>query len=346
VAQALVEIEASIIDVSTESFDSLGIEWDYSRTGRGSVSVSPGSPNTGSGTGPSTTVGAPNVTTLVADAGRSLMTRIRALEGTGKARIVSRPKVLGTANRMASMIDKRQASVRVAGNLDANLFTIEAGTTLQVVPQVVAGGERREVRLSLFIEDGNFEGTVVDAIPVLKKTEIRTEAALLEGESLLIGGISVESEVNGRSGVTGLGRIPLLGALFRHDEGSKTRRERLFLITPKLVTAESRRSTSAPAAGSPQAVLPLVPAKTPPAPMPVPAPAPAQASVADPFGSSLRQRAATQVAQAINELPPQLAHEDAVDQIADYPLRVPLVPPQRPRARAAAQATLASLRTP
>jgi type III secretion protein C len=348
VAQALVEIEASIIDVSTESFDSLGIEWDYSRTGRGSVSVSPGSPNTGSGTGPSTTIGAPNVTTLVADAGRSLMTRIRALEGTGKARIVSRPKVLGTANRMASMIDKRQASVRVAGNLDANLFTIEAGTTLQVVPQVVAGGERREVRLSLFIEDGNFEGTVVDAIPVLKKTEIRTEAALLEGESLLIGGISVESEVNGRSGVTGLGRIPLLGALFRHDEGSKTRRERLFLITPKLVTAESRRSTSAPTAGSPQAVLPPVPAKTPPAPMPVPAPAPApaQASVADPFGSSLRQRAATQVAQAINELPPQLAHEDAVDQIADYPLRVPLVPPQRPRARAAAQATLASLRTP
>jgi type III secretion protein C len=259
VAQALVEIEATIIDVSTESFESLGIEWEYSRTGRGSIAVSPGSPSTGSGTGPAVNIGIPNVTTLVADAGRSLLTRIRALEGTGKARIVARPKVLGTANRMASMVDKRQASVRVAGNLDVALYTVEAGTTLQVMPQIVTLPQRREVRLSLFIEDGSFEGAVVDAIPVVKKTEIRTEAALLEGESLLIGGISVDVDVNGRSGLPVLGKVPFLGGLFRHDEGNKVRRERLFLITPKLVTQIAQKDPVPP--------IPVEP-DLPPAPAP------------------------------------------------------------------------------
>ncbi|ARN20769.1 secretin N-terminal domain-containing protein [Piscinibacter gummiphilus] len=262
VSQGLVEIEATIIDVSTESFDSLGIEWEYSRTGKGSIAVSPGSPSTGSGTGPAVTIGVPNVTTLVADAGRSLLTRIRALEGTGKARIVARPKVLGTANRMASMVDKRQASVRVAGNLDVALFTVEAGTTLQVMPQIVASPQRREVRLSLFIEDGSFEGAVVDAIPIVKKTEIRTDAALLEGESLLIGGISVEADVNGRSGLPGLGRVPFLGALFRHDEGNKVRRERLFLITPKLVSLTPQQAPVPPQVPAPE--VPPLPVPTPP----------------------------------------------------------------------------------
>jgi type III secretion protein C len=260
VSQALIEIEATIIDVSTDSFESLGIEWDYTRGG-GSISASPGSPSPGMNIAPSTSIGVPNVTTLVVDGGRSLLARIRALEGKGKARIVSRPKVLGMANRTASMVDKRQASVRVAGNLDASLFTIEAGTTLQFVPQVVGSADRKEVRLSLYIEDGSFEGNVVDSIPILKKTEIRTEAALLEGESLLIGGISVESDINGRSGLTGLGRLPLIGALFRHDENSTSRRERLFLITPKVIALNTDKT-------KPQTPPDGVPLPPPPAPPP------------------------------------------------------------------------------
>lgn len=268
VPQALVEIEATIIDVSSESYDSLGIEWEFSRAAGGSLAVSSGSPSVGTSNGPAVNIGLPNVTTLVSNAGRSLLARIRALESTGNARVLAHPKVLGTANRMASMIDKRQASVRVAGNLDVGLFTVEAGTTLQVMPQIVLNGGRREVRLSLYIEDGSFEGALVDSIPIIKKTEIRTDAALLEGESLLIGGISVETDTTGRSGLPGLSKVPLVGGLFRHDEGVKSRRERLFLITPKLVslkpTAELQlpAGVSSPVSPQPPAAPPLeVPAK-------------------------------------------------------------------------------------
>lgn len=288
VAQNLVEIEATIIDVSTDEFDSLGIEWDFTRTGRGRITVSPGSPvapGASLGDAPTALTGA-NITTLVSDAGRQLLTRIRALEGNGKARILARPKVLGSANRTATMVNKRVASVRVAGNLDANLFTLEAGTTLQVQPQVVIYPDHRDVKLTLFIEDGNFESVSVDQIPVIKRTEISTEAVMREGESLLIGGISVESDFTGRSGLPGLSRIPVVGGLFRHDEGGKQRSERLFLLTPKVIEVAGARSPDTagvlpqPVAVLPTAAGPGAAAAGAPPPLPAPAAAPSPAAPA------------------------------------------------------------------
>jgi type III secretion protein C len=250
VAQDLVEIEATIIDVSTEEFEALGVEWDFTRNGRGSITVAPGA----------TPMSGANITTLITGAGKQLLARIRALESKNKARIVARPKVLGSANRTASMTDKRIASVKVAGNLDVNLFTLEAGTTLQVQPQIIAYADRREVKLTLFIEDGNFEAAAVDQVPIIKRTEIRTEATLREGESLLIGGISVETDTTGRTGLPGLSRVPLFGALFRNEEGSKQRSERLFLITPKIINVEGARAlANAPLAAPVALAVPLKP---------------------------------------------------------------------------------------
>ncbi len=275
VAQELVEIEATIIDVSTDQFDALGFDWQYTDTGRGSISVSP----VGAAAGATTSVlTGTNITTVVTDAGRQLLSRIRALEGNGKAKIVSRPKVLGVVNRTASMVDKRVASVRVAGNLDANLFTVEAGTTMQVLPQVVPYADHREVRLTLFIEDGNFETETVDDVPIVRHTEIRTEATIREGESLLIGGISVDSDSNSRSGVPGLSRIPIIGALFRYDQKASKRSERLFLLTPKVV--QTNRVAAAPLDAPAAPAVPAAPA-APAAPV-----APTAPNAADPRGAA------------------------------------------------------------
>ncbi len=232
----LVELQAMIIDVSEDNARSLGIDWSV-QGNRGQLSVtSPGGgpPQTGGGQGLLGN-GTYTIGTLVADAGRQLMMRINAMQGEGKARVVSKPSVLGVANRPAVMKEKRVATVRVAGNLDARLYQIEAGTLLQVTPQVVSNGGVNQIKLSLYIEDGNFEASSVDAVPVLKKTEIRTEAHVREGESLLIGGLMVEASTDQQSGVPLLKDVPLVGGLFRWSGSRATRTERLFLITPKLV---------------------------------------------------------------------------------------------------------------
>ena len=256
----LVELQAMIIDVSEDNARSLGIDWSV-QGNRGQLSVtSPGGgpPQTGGGQGMLGN-GTYTIGTLVADAGRQLMLRINAMQGEGKARVVSKPSVLGVANRPAVMKEKRVATVRVAGNLDAKLYQIEAGTLLQVTPQVVSAGGVNQIKLSLYIEDGNFEATSVDAVPVLKKTEIRTEAHVREGESLLIGGLMVEASTDQQSGVPLLKDVPLVGGLFRWSGSRATRTERLFLITPKLVGGNAAPALSQPPAGDVDPGAPTAP---------------------------------------------------------------------------------------
>lgn len=229
----LVELEATIIDVNAEKAKSLGIDWSL-RGGRGQFSVTQQRPEIGGAVGGSGGGGF-TVSTLWSDAGRELLSRIEMLRSNGQARIVATPKVLGVANRPAVMQEKRSAAVRVSGNLDAQLYSVEAGTLLEVTPQVHEMDGTTRMKLTLYIEDGQFEARVVDGVPVVKRTEIRTEAHVVEGESLLVGGITVEADANSGGGVPGLSKLPVIGGLFRWKGARNTRNERLFLITPKLV---------------------------------------------------------------------------------------------------------------
>jgi type III secretion protein C len=248
----MIEISATIIDISSDELETLGFDWRY-QSSRLQVSANTGVtvPLDNSGVLPGAGF---NVTTLLSNAGRELLSRIRALESKGSAQIVAQPKVLGAANRTAILTDKRTASVRVAGNLDAQLFSVEAGTTLQVIPRLIADPQHPMIGLDLFIEDGGFSEQIVDQIPVVQRTTVRTDAVLNEGQSLLIGGITVESRRNGTSSVPGISRIPLIGGLFRSKEQTSQRRERIFLLTPRRVSLEQMARDSK---GANENVMPL-----------------------------------------------------------------------------------------
>lgn len=253
----LVELEATIIDISADDVRALGVDWSL-RAQRDHLTVtSPGNAPPETGAANLLGSGLYTIGTVISNAGREFLMRVNALQGEGKARIVSKPTVLGVANRAAVMREKRVATVRVAGNLEANLFQIEAGTALHVTPQVIASDGGQRIKLSIYIEDGNFESRLVDQVPVLKKTEIRTEAHVREGESLLIGGITVEAEAQQQNGVPLLRSIPVLGHLFKWDGQRAARSERLFLITPRLI--DLNRSAQASAAAMAKASNWIVP---------------------------------------------------------------------------------------
>jgi type III secretion protein C len=283
VQPTLVEIEATVIDVSTDSLKKIGIDWSL---GGKRAQISLTSPESSGGAALNSGIsGTPfQISTLVGNAGRELLARIQALEGDGRARVVSKPRVLGFANRPAVMTDKRIANVRVSGNLEANLFQVEAGTMLQITPQVAKGtyGLPPQIKLSLYIEDGSFESAIVDQVPVVKKTEIRTEARVNEGESLLIGGISVEADHDGTTGVPFLKDIPYIGALFRTTSQRRARMERMFLLTPRVIaTAETAGAT---ATVPPEGVMPAASSALA-ASAPAVAPAVAPAAIERPLAS-------------------------------------------------------------
>jgi type III secretion protein C len=233
VSSDLVELEATIIDVRHDDVASIGVNWQMSNRSTTAGYDSP----------PALAAAAGSVfqlTTLSGNLSRQLLLKVDALQQQGRARVIARPRVVGVTNRVASMKDTRTASVRVSGNLSTNLYSLETGTTIEVIPRKILVDGIKAIKMALSIQDGSFDTNTVDQIPIVKRTAISTEAYVGEGEGLLIGGISSEADSTSESGLPGLSRIPLFGALFRTAEDQASRRERLFLITPRVISLAQR----------------------------------------------------------------------------------------------------------
>ena len=174
--------------------------------------------------------------------------RINALQDQGVARIVTSPQVMTLSNVEAVIDNNRSFYIKVNGNYEVDLFKVTAGTTLRVTPHVFREGSEVHIKLLVQIDDGviNFTDTAskVDNIPSVSRSTINTQALLMAGESLLIGGIVQDSERNNVSKVPLLGDIPILGNLFKTTTDNHDRVERLFLISPRLIPA--RRTLTSP----------------------------------------------------------------------------------------------------
>ncbi|CAN7764812.1 type III secretion system outer membrane ring subunit SctC [Caballeronia sp. LjRoot34] len=237
--QELVEIDALVIDVSSNAARSLGVRWGGANgriNGAVGTASAPLSIGAAALTTPASAMTGLNLATLVGNSAQYLFAQIQALEESGKARVLSRPQVLTLNNTEAALTSRSSVYVRVAGNQAVDLFNIDTGLTLKVTPSVESSGEpRRNIRLNIQIEDGTFNTSMaVDGIPRVDNHSVVTQAIVRDGESLLIGGYQYERSDSTTSKVPVLGDVPYLGALFRDTRTTRERFERLIMITPRL----------------------------------------------------------------------------------------------------------------
>lgn len=248
----VVEVEASIIDINTDKLRRLGINWRLSTGGFGFLF---GSGNDAADNRlrarrglnrrqnvDAITPSAPGGTiSTIIGSGREFLARISALENQGVARVVSRPQVLTLSNVEAVFDRTRTFYVRVAGREEVDLFNVVAGTVLRVNPHVFRDQDQTRIRMIVNIEDGSIsEQSLVEDIPIVERASVATQAMVLDGESLLLGGMTVDSDSDSVYKIPLLGDIPLLGNLFKMQQRRRAHTERLFLITPRLVALGSR----------------------------------------------------------------------------------------------------------
>jgi type III secretion protein C len=247
----LVQIQAAIVDIGTDSLRDLGVAWRF-RSDRLDNGIVVGGFEAGEetlGDGDNVRRGAGleelsigeglNLATIIGDSATYLLGQIRALEEQGKARILSEPRVLTLDNVEAHLEHAQTVHVRVEGDEEVDLFDVTTGVVLRVTPHVIDGEEGAKIKLAVNVEDGGFLDVTVDEIPVVQKTTINTQAVIKEDESLLIGGYyrEVKSEVVRQ--VPCLGSIPLMGGLFKRNTTEKEQMQRIFLITPNLITHDA-----------------------------------------------------------------------------------------------------------
>ncbi|KAE9655815.1 EscC/YscC/HrcC family type III secretion system outer membrane ring protein [Pseudomonas sp. PB105] len=244
VARKLVEIDAIILDIERTQLREFGVNWGFQNSRfRGGANVSPGT---------SSQLSIENRDRFYAD--------IRALEAKGLATMVSNPSVLTLENQPA-VIDFNRTQYLTPGRENATILPVTVGTSFQVVPRVITSRGGHQIHLVVDIEDGNFDETNPNPNNLdVRRGKVSTQAVMAEKRSLVVGGFHVTERSDKQNKVPLLGDIPLLGkVLFSSTERQNNRRERLFILTPRVIGDQTDPSRYLPQADQAELQAALTP---------------------------------------------------------------------------------------
>ncbi len=173
----------------------------------------------------------------------TIATSLTALRSKGKARNISRTTLLTVNNLAAEMSDSQSYHARVVGTEVASLEEVSAGTKLQVKPRIITGpgaSMTNQVWLSMRLDDGGFQSVTVDSMPMTRSSSLQTQAAVFEGDSIMLAGYLRDIEESGGWGIPYLRDIPWIGWLFGGATVKKQTVQRMFLITPHVVDLDAQ----------------------------------------------------------------------------------------------------------
>lgn len=234
-------VEASIVEVSLSGELTYGVQWFFENRLPDGLS---GEARIGGDLDFSDTFS--YTVTNAADEVRGLL---RALASEGRIEVLSAPSLMVLDNRTAEIRVGDQQPVETSiiagdGVVATSVEFKDTGVILEVTPRVNSGGL---VTLEIVQE-------VTDVGPADEATGQRTflqrsidsSVAVQSGETIVLGGLIRENETRTGSGVPGLRRLPVLGALFGRTSERTSRTELLVLLTPRVVgnANESRRVTN------------------------------------------------------------------------------------------------------
>ncbi len=236
--QRQIEIGLSIIDISVNELEQIGVAWtvgieagdnrviDINTTGDIT-----GNTTLGNGLDFSSVLDKTNLNYLLA--------QVNLLQQEGSGQIVSRPTLLTQENVQAVLSTSETFYIQLIGEQTQSLEKVTSGMVFKVTPRIVGdrNAARPDISLSLQIEDGSqIPDGAINGVPSTRKTEMSTLATVKQGQSLLIGGVYRDEITQRLRKIPLLGDIPWVGQLFRSQANTKRRTVRLFIVEPRIIT--------------------------------------------------------------------------------------------------------------
>ncbi len=158
---------------------------------------------------------------------------VNALQVLNKGRALNIPKVLVNSNQKAKLTSVLQTpflSTNATTVVATTTFggTQDAGTTIEVRPQI-AEGDHLVLEYSIVLS--TFVGPASDPSlpPPRQQNNLQSIATIPDGYTVALGGLETTSKTEGFSRVPFLGRLPLIGWLFR-TESTLTSHSRFYVF--------------------------------------------------------------------------------------------------------------------
>ena len=278
-----VEIEARIIQTTTNFARELGIKWGFigqvapelgnatnlafpnsgalfgatgDTTGNtGYVDTPPGAKpaSTGVNLGINNPTGAIGLTLGAVNGALRLSAELSALEGQGKVRSLLTPRVV-TQNNVKATITRGQeipystitSSASTGGALLVPTVQFRtAALVLTVTPRIT---NANTVILEVDVDNGSPGETQVNGNRAINTQRAQTTVLVADGATTVIGGIQGSEAFDSTRRVPGLWKVPWLGRLFRNDRDVETTEEILIFITPRIIRMPAQVAPAAPTA--------------------------------------------------------------------------------------------------
>jgi general secretion pathway protein D len=262
VRRAQVVIEAMLVEVSNDASRDLGVNWIVDGSGDNFLVGLFNQPIAGVSLGdvaraiddPSSVTSAPGGFTVGGgrqqDSGTNFAAILRALASNGDTNVVSMPSVI--------TLDNEEAQIKVAQEVPfltgqftntggtggaVNPFqTIErkeVGNILKITPQIT---DENTILLKIEQEASGIAAAAAQVSTtdlVTNKRTISTRVLVDDGGMIVLGGLIEDRLTESESRVPLLGKIPVLGALFRVRNTQKTKTNLMVFIRPRVLrTAE------------------------------------------------------------------------------------------------------------
>jgi general secretion pathway protein D len=180
----------------------------------------------------------------------ALGAQLDLLKQNGAAQILSKPSVLSTNNKEASIyvgqtqsiLTQSQQSTQGSSNVLNNYSREDIGITLKVKPRL-SSNNKVSLEIETTIEDvipGS--GTTADR-PTTTKRSVKTNAIVNHAETIILGGLIKSSDGKSQTKVPILGDIPILGRLFTSNGDSSSKVNVVIYITPYILKKSADLTT-------------------------------------------------------------------------------------------------------
>lgn len=235
IAPRQVSIKAEFVEVNTSESSNLGIDWSIQRMG--SVFE---------------TQFAPGGNVIFGYANGNVMANLRTQVLQNKAKVVNAPIISTLNNVPASISIQKQIPYWTSSSYygtnnsqttqQVNMLTIHS--TLMVLPRI-NGDQSITVTLQPQVADQGeiYTGPDNTKLPAVNQQQLTTTRRVMNGETIVVGGIIRKTENNSVTGIPLLKDLPIVGPLFKSTNKSTEDRELLIFLTPTIIPERSTAGT-------------------------------------------------------------------------------------------------------
>ena len=266
IRRAQVLVEAIIVEVVADKTSELGVTWaiegsgsntpigvtNFPDFGPGIVQIG-GAAGSGGQVDPTGLIGEGISIGLgrISDAGISFASIIRALNGDADTNIISTPSIVTTDNEEATLNVGQEVpfvtgSYSNTGNAGGSVNPFQTiqrqqiGVKLVITPQINEGDA---LLLTIAQEISSIAQSAAGAVDLITNQRIiETTVIVDDGEILVLGGLLEDVLRESDQRVPVLGRIPIIGNLFRSRKTDKVKTNLLVFIRAKILRDKTQTS--------------------------------------------------------------------------------------------------------